>query len=392
MATVVEEFRTISEFHTSSIEQGVIGDEELRTAEQTKSAMFARSLDRFLFRDDQKSKGACCHQLPVFRQGQRVQSPDMFVVQLRENCPCTPVLLSDIKNEGREKSRKETWAYCIKAMKLLEKDEWGLLLGLAISEEKAELYVVIDNDGYVLAIDVCSVYLSRDEARSFFAVLYAAVHSLIDHPLSMEAPGIEPMNGYKGEALDQGENARVFCSGNTVSKFYDTQFFKNVKPNLDAIRSICKNYIPNIQLLPLTNDKRALCLEYAYIEGSHTPRTVKQFATILKDLEKLHNEGYVHGDMRKENLVFSETDDKAAWIIDFDLAGKVGSRYPSNYNHCNIEERHTNAKANLKRQKVHDTYALCKILQNFFPLSVSTNVIVIVSLEQTPLNYDCIPL
>ena len=71
---------------------------------------------------------------------------------------------------------------------------------------------------------------------------------------------------------------------------------------------------------------------------------------------------------RKENLVFSETNDKA-WIIDFDLAGKVGSLYPSNYNHCNIEERHTNAKAYSKRERVHDTHALCKILQKFFPRS-----------------------
>ena len=75
---------------------------------------------------------------------------------------------------------------------------------------------------------------------------------------------------------------------------------------------------------------------------------------------------YVHGDIRKENLLFSSDDNMKAWMLDFDLAGEENTRYPEIYNAVGIEERHCGAKAKWKRKKVHDTYALSVILEHFY--------------------------
>ena len=103
----------------------------------------------------------------------------------------------------------------------------------------------------------------------------------------------------------------------------------------------------------LSSDNRYQCLCYTCIKGTSRPKTFLQFAEILKALHKIHQAGYVHGDMR--NLLFGETKDEA-WIIDFDHAGIEGSCYPEDYNpgdlgYYEIEERHTTAGPGLPRMK-----------------------------------------
>ena len=88
---------------------------------------------------------------------------------------------------------------------------------------------------------------------------------------------------------------------------------------------------------PLTHNGRVQLLQYDFIKGRHRPVNIQQFASIVQDLHILHVAGYVHGDLRKENLLFS---DNKALMIDFDLAGKVNTHYPETYNHIDIEERH----------------------------------------------------
>ena len=86
--------------------------------------------------------------------------------------------------------------------------------------------------------------------------------------------------------------------------------------------------------------KSIKCLKYDYIEGEHRPKNVHQFAEIVNALAKLHTEDYVHGDIRKKNLLFSRNGINA-WMIDFDIAGKESTLYPSTYNHRGIDERHS---------------------------------------------------
>ena len=55
-------------------------------------------MDRFIFSESERAKGACYHQLPVRRAGSGVERPDLYVACLdKTGYPCTPVLLCDVK-------------------------------------------------------------------------------------------------------------------------------------------------------------------------------------------------------------------------------------------------------------------------------------------------------
>ena len=122
------------------------------------------------------------------------------------------------------------------------------------------LFVVVDNDGSVTQVEVCTVSFAADlQAFNFFAVLYGAVHCLLAQPISNNAPGMVPIRGM-GDAtvldLSRTRNAHAFHSGNTVYKLYDNQFCK-LQPNFDAIQSIDSDYLPDMKVVPLTDDKRS---------------------------------------------------------------------------------------------------------------------------------------
>jgi len=297
VVTVVDQFKVISQLEDDMQHTGGFKvDEPLCTSELTKSVLYAHALDRFLFREDaQKIKGTCLHQLPVFREESAVQKPDMFIVELIDKVPCRPVALSDVKIDDEKKSKVGTMAYCILAMRLQQTpDKRVLLLGLAISNDKAHSFVVVDNDGYATQVEVCTIFLQLIYRFSISLLSCMEQFTVFLHNLhiSNTAPGRVPICGM-GDAtvldLSKTRNAHVFHSGNTVHKLYDNQFCK-LQPNFDAIQSIDSDYLPDMKVVP-TDDKHVLCLQYTYIERSHRPRNLQQLVKILKDLEKLHKAG-----------------------------------------------------------------------------------------------------
>ena len=88
---------------------------------------------------------------------------------------------------------------------------------------------------------------------------------------------------------------------------------------------------------------------------------------LLTTLERIHSKGFVHGDIRLPNILFcpNEID---AFIIDFNLANKEGTFYPSTYNHNRIPERHPIALANRRRLKEHDLYSISFLLGKLLSL------------------------
>ncbi len=65
-----------------------------------------------------------------------------------------------------------------------------------------------------------------------------------------------------------------------------------------------------------------------YKEGSHVATTLTDFIPIIQQLQALHENGYVHGDIRAFNVVFGG---EAAGLIDFDLSRRPGKPYPQGY-------------------------------------------------------------
>lgn len=82
-------------------------------------------------------------------------------------------------------------------------------------------------------------------------------------------------------------------------------------------------------------------------------------------LHLVHTKGYVHGDIRPPNFVFFGD---TSYLIDYDLARKVGSRYPNGYHDKlhgkDFYMRHKNAKEFAVVDKMHDRYSLHVIMTN----------------------------
>lgn len=106
-----------------------------------------------------------------------------------------------------------------------------------------------------------------------------------------------------------------------MNKLYD----EKVKPFLK----------PNVKLMPHLNAKidqigRVNRLTYKYCKGSHTPKSLTQLGVLITQLINLHQQGYVHGDIRIENLLYSY-DGKEAYILDYDFANIEGEFYPEEF-------------------------------------------------------------
>lgn len=61
--------------------------------------------------------------------------------------------------------------------------------------------------------------------------------------------------------------------------------------------------------------------------------TNRHLQTIRENVERMHERGFVHGDMRDVNIVLSTTDPRECMFLDFDWAGENGKvRYPVDIN------------------------------------------------------------
>jgi len=128
------------------------------------------------------------------------------------------------------------------------------------------------------------------------------------------------------------------------------------------------------QVAPPAQEKTCNCsvqlLSYPWIEGSHQATHTDQLADILRCLEKIHNDKYVHGDIRGANLIFSQQKGKSK-IIDFDFAKKLDQnsppKYPEGYNYELADtRRHRLAREECEMKQEHDRHSLAWIFENFY--------------------------
>ena len=167
----------------------------------------------------------------------------------------------------------------------------------------------------------------------------------------------------------KGPRKRVFFnqSANTISKFYDTELDLFLRPSTmeELIETV--QPLPDMKLTHLYGGDRVFLLTYTYMPGVHMAFTYKKFAGVVMVLAKMHERGFVHGDIGRENMVFQE--DGASYLIDFDFVGKdTSDTYPNTYN-STLSERHTYAIAGLPMKFMHDRYSLANILQEKVPIS-----------------------
>lgn len=100
---------------------------------------------------------------------------------------------------------------------------------------------------------------------------------------------------------------------------------------------------------------RLFMLSYKYINEAHEIFKCKKFLGVVNVLSEINKHSFVHGDNRRENMVFPE--DGESCLIDFDFVGKDSEdNYLENYN-CTLLEKHIDAIADLPVKFIHDRYS-----------------------------------
>ena len=342
--------------------------------EITLASLYSQAVNKFLFHDSE-IVDEYCHFYPNQCQSHSA-NPDQTHTQLESKRPSgtLPVLVSYVSTKFLPVD--ETCAYSIGVMST--RNDFIVMLGMPCqidySSFQTRLEVHVGVDKKLAPICICEA--GTRELERFACVLKGCVHSLIQKPIITEHPYLFPykqwQTGVPKELSVKYEPScwiyecppcRVFRFEDYVYKVYDSA--ENQTPNFDLIKAV--GHLPEATLESLSSDDRFQCLRYAWREGDHQPRSVRQFKCILKQLDKIHESGFVHGDVRIMNLIFSKTTDEA-WIIDFDFVGKVGTRYPSNYNGDSdkIPERHCEARADKRKEIEHDLYSLAIIMEYYY--------------------------
>ena len=347
-----EKFQFATNLSNCNSKWGIRCDEDnVMECELTQTAIISQALNNFIQSHQQPMQ--CLHQLPVYHAPGTagVECADFYVVS-RTDDQCTPILVGDFKTNNYACAYKETIAYLLRISEK-SKDHFGLLIGLVLTRYKANLLISVSLHKKLLIIKMFAnpVLLgNKDKFKKFFSLLLFAVCELQANPMVIFPEMLDTvpltLGGNLSTSLGNRTPKRVFLHENKVYKIFDytDKNFGTLAPNIEVIETIRKDYLPGLKLEDLSSNKKFQCLEYNYLDGQHKPYKIKQFLPILDALKKLHDNNYVHSDVRKWNLVFHSNGDDA-WLIDFDLAGKVGTKYPINFNHQHIDERHSSARS-----------------------------------------------
>lgn len=162
------------------------------------------------------------------------------------------------------------------------------------------------------------------------------------------------MSGLHSGQLLGSRHSHLLCAFSTfqVLRSYDSRFHRSVRrPDVYLHSGVIENVAvvfrsssdelfneePSSKLdawaWPWRVTGQLLVLSVPYHEGRHYAKSIAEFVPLVKKLKALHEAGFVHGDIRCFNIVFSEKD---SHFIDYDLGGATdgkgdGPPYPFGY-------------------------------------------------------------
>ena len=365
----VRSIRASCNLAKSSESRGISSDSYMCASELSFSCLYSRSLDRFLFKDP--TKGACLHQAPscvrVPGNIATLEKMDTCAIALNRNgSPSSPVLFADLKQslDNMDKACRESALYAVNGVaEYSGRRSWPIKLGIPSTRQCSMQKVYTASNKILYEMEVAK---GEPHNEALLLTLYVAVSSLIESPIDSPQAITCPLpeKGVKVKEV----NDRVICcekGGKTyICKLYDSSEEEWNIPNLELIKIF--DYFKEAETLKLSNDGRLSMLRYQYIPNGNCdkPHNLQHFKGVLKCLEKLHDSGYVHGDVRIENIVFTSD---GSFLIDFDLARKenLQSCYPIGYS-TTFDVRHPSAKPHRLLNKEHDVYSIKKVICSFF--------------------------
>jgi hypothetical protein len=261
--------------------------------------------------------------------------------------------------------------YLFRLMKIERQNPWVPLLGVVMSEYEMLFRVyslsVVGSNWKIAEVNVMRCTVSPEN-------LHRLMHIMLGWTLHCRdflfCPRVPPF-------LQHGSN--VVEMGGKVFKCYDYTEMSRGFVQLTDRRSPDPYLRLNSTFLDATLElnwnsssdpnKALQIISYTKIQGSHCPSVVGHITSLVSRMEVLHQSGYVHGDLRFLNVVFStELNPPKATLIDFDYSGPEGEkRYPPRFN-LDIPDgsRHCDAQPGALLNKTHDVAAMqwmCGVLQ-----------------------------
>ena len=113
---------------------------------------------------------------------------------------------------------------------------------------------------------------------------------------------------------------------------------------------------------PLSQKTLIQVVTTPYREGAHVAMRPTHFLPVIAQLQDLHGLGFVHGNIRAFNTIFSNEVDFPAYLISFDLGGQHGkATYPKWY-HGLFGDGLSIGVGGKPIMKWHDWYALGQLM------------------------------
>ena len=338
--------------------RGVLCETALASSELAFSALTVCHLDRFLFWGDNAHLGYCLHQGPTRKRPKipgSPEAPDIYVCSCDEKSYGFPVAVGDVKLHDLNWATAETALYCYTSATVHSGvPGHPIYIGVPCSRSWLELQLYMEGTGDKMW--QIPVYDDFPYCKELLCSLFCGIHFLIKSYYCNRSPMEKPLPLYGRNLvpLTNKDNCRSYLeeSSQTVFKFFYQPSGSKPQTNIELLRSLDIFAAEKLDLEEVTSNCHML--KYGYIKGVHKPNKLHQFSGAVHDLSKLHTAGFVHGDIRLQNIVFQKD---TSHLIDYDLASKEGSRYPVGYNHS-LDGRHVNAMANYEMFRTHDRHSM----------------------------------
>ena len=329
--------------------------------ELTYTSLLFVAFDHFMRKD-----GHCClHQCAIYNGS----LPDFYMASLNNELPQHPKLIADFKIDEFEQAEAKSFHYC---MAMVDQTDANYpILTMPCTSKKFKMYLCIPESHSQMAyIKIMEAQVDDTEKLAlFFCKMRLGVKTLQPDMFGNKPFAIMPKRDLTFGDKENLSQQRVFKHYDRdnirVYKLYDDKMFGS--PNVEIMKNLGDNYLGKVELEKIAKDGRIKLLSYDYQWVKKDSAVMLEcYQPIIKALDMLHSKAIVHSDVRLRNMLFLNNGD--AKLIDFDLADKVDTTYPTNYN-SNVEYRHEDAKPGERRKIDHDRYSLLCILGEEFKLT-----------------------
>ncbi len=234
---------------------------------------------------------------------------------------------------------------------------WPVVLGISGTPKAIALHCFVPVDDVMWRT---KIFECKPQSIPFLCTLFFGVQLFLTETIYTEQPirVYQPISDKQFEVVDLSK-PRVLKYNNMLYKLFDSQDICQRRDNMDLLLAL--DLVHEIEYLSLDN---CFCLlSRPFIEGSHHPSNLSDFIGAVTCLKQVHELGYIHADIRLNNIVF--TLEGRSHLIDFDLAVPVGQhKYPKGY--AFLRERHRDTKEGNIVKKEHDIYSMRKVITDCF--------------------------